>query len=650
MGNSGNDADSDFVTWYAGRFESPQDAGGKPAAAAGSAAAAPRPDPRAAVGLDFYHLPSRLLHVSQVHQDTEKAFHEMLKLVLSMTSAAEVIYFRRDADNQLAPGPRIRQHWFQAKDTLYQQLAQWSDTAVQSDRAEVQTTQLDARLTALCAVVARPGRSSEALCVVASGVEQLPHLSAVAQLVASFMTLRQHRDYSEQADREAANAAALVELVSRIQAYERIRPACFAIANELQAYLGCLRVVVAYGKGQAGQWRIQAISGMPDFDARSELVHAVSDVMHEAVIRNDLSVWPVADRHRQAMLAHGKLAELAEVDSVVSIPLRDAQHHVVGVWVLLGDDQLAHDHSRLNMIRASAPHVTACLQFVERNQRGLLWRIARSLWQHRNAARTRIIVALLLVSVFVLLLPMPYRVAGDAQLQPVTRRVVAAPFEAILERALVEPGDVVSADQQLAQLDGREIRWELAGLLAEYDRAETERRVALARRDPAATRQAELTLDRLDLKIQLFRHRAANLEIRSPIRGVVLTGDLEKAQGMPVSKGQLLFEIGPLDQMVVEIAVPDDDVPYVQPGSQIQLRLDSDPTTAYASTVVRVHPQAEVIDGQNVFIAEAVLDNPAGLLRPGMRGTAKVTGPRRPLIWNLLHKPWQYFTSHFGAW
>ena len=119
-------------------------------------------------------------------------------------------------------------------------------------------------------------------------------------------------------------------------------------------------------------------------------------------------------------------------------------------------------------------------------------------------------------------------------------------------------------------------------------------------------------------------------------------GDLERAEGAPLTVGQTLFEIAPLNRMVVEVAIPDDEVAHVDTQQTIDMRLDAYPDQVWQAAVEEVHPRSEIRDDQNVFIAEAELDNAEGRLRPGMKGRAKVETQRRPIGWILFHKPWEY--------
>ena len=112
--------------------------------------------------------------------------------------------------------------------------------------------------------------------------------------------------------------------------------------------------------------------------------------------------------------------------------------------------------------------------------------------------------------------------------------------------------------------------------------------------------------------------------------------------------GQTLFEIAPLDRMIVEIAVPEPDIAHVAPGLPIQVAMDAYPGRTWQATLERIHPRSEIKDHDHVFIGEIALDNPYALLRPGMQGRAKITAARHPLGWNLFHKPWEQLVIWLG--
>jgi len=84
-------------------------------------------------------------------------------------------------------------------------------------------------------------------------------------------------------------------------------------------------------------------------------------------------------------------------------------------------------------------------------------------------------------------------------------------------------------------------------------------------------------MQRHQAKITILNQRLKNLDVRTPINGIVVSGDLENSVGVPLELGQTLFEIAPLEAMVAEVGVPEAEADYVQPGMQVQLKFDSFP-------------------------------------------------------------------------
>ena len=187
-------------------------------------------------------------------------------------------------------------------------------------------------------------------------------------------------------------------------------------------------------------------------------------------------------------------------------------------------------------------------------------------------------------------------------------------------------------------MDEREVRWESAGTEAELHRAAKEHAGYIASHETGKANLAEHEVARLRMRNELLLNRVKHLEIRSPVHGIVVAGDLRKSEGMPLAVGQTLFEVAPLDEMTVEVAIPEDDARLVQQASPIHIWLDAFPGRRWDGKVERIHPRAELKDRENVFVAELTLVNAEAKLRPGMRGQARIETVLRPWGWNLFHK------------
>ncbi len=409
------------------------------------------------------------------------------------------------------------------------------------------------------------------------------------------------------------------------------------LANRLQQFLGCRQVAVGLCTTSRHRCRIRGLSGVVRFDSHGRFINAIQDALDETLGQQTRTAWPERETGRgHIAIAHERLVAMLGAQCVASLPLRNADGETEGV-VLFVDEPA---EGAFELIEHYSSALAVCLESAHRKRRGY---VARKLQQLRGRLATWRGIALCLAAFAGLLLlavPWPYHVTSQCQVQPVTRRFIVAPYDGTLEKSLVAPGDVVHAGDVLARMDEQEVRWELSSLQADRARAEKERDAAMAGHRTSGAQLAELETQRLDVEIQLLQHRIENLAIRSPIDGIVVAGDLEKAEGAPLTIGQTLFEVAPLEKMTVEIQIPEEDISYVSPGMPVAISLDAFADDHISGTLQQIHPQAELKENQSVFVAEMELANPHSRLRPGMNGWAEITSERKSLGWILFHKPW----------
>ncbi len=266
------------------------------------------------------------------------------------------------------------------------------------------------------------------------------------------------------------------------------------------------------------------------------------------------------------------------------------------------------------------------------------------LWHRCRAKLRENIIRMLLVvvaAIFALLMvPIPFRMTCESIVQPVSRRFITAPFEGRLEKTLAKSGDVVVAGDLLARMDAQSIRFELSGLAAELSAAEKKRDQALAQKDIATGQIQKSEANRIRSRIEQAEKNLRDLEIRSPIDGLVVSGDLDQVEGAALQLGQNLFEIGPLDKMLVEVEVLEDQIRFVHPQSPVSIKFNAFPFRTWKGEIKKIHRRSEIIDNKNVFIAEVEIDNLLGELQPGMQGHVKVSNGWACIGWILLHRSW----------
>jgi RND family efflux transporter MFP subunit len=412
------------------------------------------------------------------------------------------------------------------------------------------------------------------------------------------------------------------------------------LASALESTLRVSQVLIGT-KTVRGQCRLQAVSGVTAISRPSSLVTLSEEVLSEAALRNNMRICDMGNP-QSLSASETQLAQLLRAGRLITGPLRDAGDHAVGGWIVV-DDGTANATPRgiplLEQCESLAPIAAGILSLINAARPSLIgrvWHGAKPLlcgnqrWATFGAA---------LALSALLALPWPYRIRCDCELQPLTRRYVAAPYDGQLKEVLVKPGDLVSAGQILARMDRSELEWRLAAQNAEYERASKQHDASMAQRETSLAQVARLEMQRLHAQRELLKERVENLEIKSPIDGIVLAGDPKKLVGARLTIGQALFETGPLERMVVEILIPHDEVAHFAPGNRTAIRLDALPYRKLEGEIQRISPQSESRDGQNVFIAEVELENPNRLLRPGMIGRGRVTSGPHSVGWNLFHKP-----------
>lgn len=259
-----------------------------------------------------------------------------------------------------------------------------------------------------------------------------------------------------------------------------------------------------------------------------------------------------------------------------------------------------------------------------------------------------LIVLCALILCGIMLVPISYTVRSTCELATTHKRYLVAPYKGQLAKVFVEPGQIVAPGDTLALMDDRELVIEVAGKTSEQERENKKSQAARAAGDLANAAIANLESQRIAKEIELLQYRLDHREVKSPIEGTIVQGDLDELQGAPVEMGQSLFEVAPLDELIVQIFISEHQIRYVRPGMPVNLCLEAYPFETWKGTVERIHPQAETREENNIFIAEIRLPNPDKLLRPGMKGSAKITADRYPLAWNWLHYPYEKLRQMAG--
>jgi hypothetical protein len=122
---------------------------------------------------------------------------------------------------------------------------------------------------------------------------------------------------------------------------------------------------------------------------------------------------------------------------------------------------------------------------------------------------------------------------------------------------------------------------------------------------------------------------------------LVVSGDLTKSIGAAVRRGDVLFEVAPLSNYLVELHINESQIADVAIGQHGDLVVSALPDQAFPFVVDRITPVATAKEGSTFFTVEGRITAASERLRPGMEGIGKIDVDDRRLIWiwsrSILH-------------
>tara|TARA_B110000495_G_scaffold203695_1_gene228864 strand:+ start:1273 stop:3201 length:1929 start_codon:yes stop_codon:yes gene_type:complete len=469
-------------------------------------------------------------------------------------------------------------------------------------------------------------------------VLRLQWLAGIASEAIGRWHQKQNLNTEENKSRYLRDSIGLIHSLDQTQS---VSEAIVILANHLRRLCDAEQVAICLAEGRNAV-SLKAISDVEQIDLNAESNKTILHACQQTAQQNVEACFP--DKEKTGSIEQLSLQKYCKsngAEACICIPLITGDDRKLGVVLLACPrEKLENNHYRTycsKLVQMTSSHVDVVI----RANRGAKDIISAGLNKLTSSNRTHALLLAISIFIAVLLIPLTYRVNCECELQPVFRRFVAAPHDGILEKTLVKSGDTIAVDQVIALLDGRKLRIELSGIRANYDGAKKRRESALALGNIAESQIASSEMNRFQSKIEILEQQLTQLEVRSPIHGLVLNGDLEKAEGAPLEMGQTLFEIAPLTEMVAEISIPESEIQYVKSGMPVTFKLNAFPLETWSGKIEHIHPCTEIVDTQSVFVARVRLPNAHNQFRPGMQGSAKIKTKKATLGWNLFHQGWE---------
>ena len=234
-------------------------------------------------------------------------------------------------------------------------------------------------------------------------------------------------------------------------------------------------------------------------------------------------------------------------------------------------------------------------------------------------------------------------VLGDLGPDEDAYAVVASPIPARIVRLHAAPASTVRAGQPLAELQSPELGKARAELLVARARLQLALRTLARKRALAAERiaprreveeaEAAATTSRADAAAadaalhalgisgtdtQVGRNDSSTFVLRSPIAGTAI--DRSGAPGEMADPSRALYRIADLSRLWLTVHAFERDAVRLAPGSIARVQFAALPGRTFTGPITNV---ARQVEGLSKTVAVRVaIENPDGVLRPGMSATA----------------------------
>lgn len=214
---------------------------------------------------------------------------------------------------------------------------------------------------------------------------------------------------------------------------------------------------------------------------------------------------------------------------------------------------------------------------------------------------------------------------------------------------LVETGDLVEEGSLMVSIDPRIVRNRLAQADAELKAALSRREIAITQKKRVVSLVANGTLTQSDLEqatldlanaeaqvvtanvaVENARIAVDDTDIRAPIAGTIIFKPVEIGQVISsptqdFAGGTLLMQMADLSAVQIRSLVDETDIGKIRSGMPATVSVAAYPNQPFPGEVLKIEPQAVLEQNVTMFAVLVSIQNPDGLLMPGMNAEVEVS-------------------------
>jgi RND family efflux transporter MFP subunit len=463
-----------------------------------------------------------------------------------------------------------------------------------------------------------------------------------------------------QAERKAEILETLVNISGEITSTLNLDRVAQTIVNGPQSVIPFERSALALEINSRLQLKtvsgVKAVNhGDPDMGNLRELLEWVSFSGEPLLIAQEENGAISSDREETRAKFQRYFAD-SGMRVFYGYPLIDDQGRV-GILSYESSDARALQPVHFELIKILAGQATVALRNAQLYQEVPFINVLEPILQRKRKfmalekrRRAITLIAAAAAVLFLIFVPLPLRVAGNAVVTPQHRALIQPEMDGVVKRVLVHEGQAVRRGTVLAEMDDWNFRRDVASAQSKYDLAVSAMGGALAANNTseAGVQQAQVAF--WNSELERTRERLEQTRLRSPIDGVVGTPQVENFAGRKLDAGDTLAEIIDSSRATIDVAVDEQDLRLLHPGQPAAVKLESFPTRTLHGLVSIVSPQGQAAGEGRIFFARIDVANPEALVRPGMQGRGKVSTGWHPAGYVIFRGAGIWVWSKLWSW
>lgn len=425
-------------------------------------------------------------------------------------------------------------------------------------------------------------------------------------------------------DDKAVDLGKLLTLEQEIRSAENITQLTQLFCNRTREIVDYTQAALAVPT-VSGQMQIAGFSDIAVVDRTAPLANWLEQQLKR--ISDETEMFePAPDDRRE-------VSDLVP-EHILILPLKTPHKGIVGSFIVsrtiafTDGDKALLTHLASVFAQALAAHRST----------PLIPRLREMLNGRRKWAAAAIVLA-------VFLLPIRLTAIAPVEIIAADPFIVAAPMSGVVDEVLVSRNAQVEAGEPVLRMVDIELKNRLEVAKRAYRIAEAE--LLRARQSAFSSNEDKAQLAALIAEAELKRIEVAFAErqlersiVRAPNVGLAIIEDPRKWRGRPVSTGEQIFKIAQPEKVEIDVKLPVADAVTLEQGNRVDVFLDIDPLRRYEAGVKRVPYQSTLSEaGVLAYSVRAVLKENGDPPRIGLRGSAKVFGPRTTVFYFLFRRP-----------